>query len=152
MAQNAKKANATGRNHAVPAAKVEAESVNVPATSTNVIGQPEVSKSKPTKARVVRGHKYDGKVLGDKGLDVKLEAGKAPNGPRGNGKPSVMYRIFQIMAETPKITMSEAIKVMQGQKWEQHPTQYGKVDEISPLWCRDYIKGAIAKGFIKVVD
>lgn len=158
MSQNAKKANATGRNTA-PAAKVEAVAVTVPATSSKIIVQPEIEgkivSHTRAKGRVVRGHKYDGKTLSEKGLDVKLEAGKAPNGPRGNGKPSVMYRIFQMVAAEPDLSVGKLIQTMQGQKFDQHPTPYGKtVDEtpVSPLWCMGYIKGAVAKGFLKVAE
>lgn len=141
MAKNAK-VNASGRNVASP--KAEVETVQAP-----VEAPAEVKVS----GRVIRGHKYDGKTLNTKSLGTKLQIGKSsPKAPRGNGKPSVMYRVFAAVSTNPGITVGELITKMKAENWAAHPTPYGRKEEIEDLWCFGYIKGAMAKNFLAVAE
>ncbi len=142
MAKNAK-VNASGRNVASPKAEVETVQApaEVPAAETKVSG------------RVIRGHKYDGKTLNTKSLGTKLQIGKSsPKAPRGNGKPSVMYRVFATVSGNPGITVGELITKMKAEKFDMHPTPYGRKEELEDLWCFGYIKGAMAKNFLAVAE
>lgn len=147
MAKNAK-VNATGRN--VQSPKAEVETVVVPAEAP----KPEVpSTETKVRGRVIRGHKYDGKSLSEKGLSNKLQIGKSsPKAPRGNGKPSVMYRVFSAVSTNPGITVGDLITEMKSENWAAHPTPYGRKDEIEDLWCFGYIKGAMAKNFLAIAE
>lgn len=141
MAKNAK-VNATGRNVASP--KAEVETVASPAVTTEA---PKVGN------RIVRGHKYDGKTLNTKSLGTKLQIGKSsPKAPRGEGKASVMYRVFAAVSSNPGITIGDLITKMKAENWANHPTPYGRKEEIEDLWCFGYIKGAMSKNFLAVAE
>lgn len=142
MAKNAK-VNAKGRS--VESPKAEIETVENPVTEPKVVEPPKVS------GRIVRGHKYDGKTLNTKSLGTKLQIGKfSPKPPRGEGKASVMYRVFAAVSSNPGVTIGDLIGKMKVENWANHPTPYGRKEEVEDLWCFGYIKGAMAKHYLVV--
>lgn len=144
MAKNAKKVKSLG----LESLKVE------PAVESVVAPTSEVKAEAPkVGGRVIRGHKYDGKSLSEKGLATKLQIGnRSPKAPRGTGKPSVMYRVFALVSGNPGITVGDLVTKMQAESWSAHPTPYGRKEVVEGPWCLDYIKGAIAKGFLAVSE
>lgn len=126
-----------------------------------VVTQPEAVTTAPAaevknmSKRVVRGHKYDGRDIDLSKLTQKLVVGDiSPKPPRGNGRPSVMYRIFTLVAQTPNAVMGELIQTIidRSPEFTTHPSPYTHKDKLEALWVRDYLKGMIIKGHLKVAE
>lgn len=133
------------------APKVEAQVVTQPETVTEAPAAEVKSMGK----RVVRGHKYDGRDIDLSKLTQKLVVGDfSPKPPRGTGRPSVMYRIYTLVAQTPNAVMGELIQTIidRSPEFTTHPSPYTHKEKLEALWVRDYLKGMITKGHLKVVD
>lgn len=104
--------------------------------------------------RVPRGHKYDGKTIDLSTLTQTVMLGAVnPNPPRGEGRPSVMFRIHALVGKNPGITVGALIEtiVERSADFKTHPSPYTHKDQLEPMWVRDYLKGMVTRGFIEIV-
>ena len=125
------------------------------ATQAETVTEAPKAEVKALPKRVVRGHKYDGRELDLTKLTDKLEVGSnSPKPPRGVGRPSVMYRIYAMVAARPSVQMNDLITDIQDRSAEfvSHPSQYTHKERLEALWVRDYIKGMIIKGHLKIAE
>lgn len=139
------------KNTAKKALELEAPVATQPETVTET----PKAEIKAMPKRVVRGHKYDGRELDLAKLTDKLEIGSnSPKPPRGAGRPSVMYRIYALVAEKPGVQINDLITEIQDRSAEfsNHPSEYARKERLEALWVRDYIKGALIAGHLKVAE
>lgn len=124
-------------------------------TKVETVTEAPKAEVKDLPKRTVRGHKYDGRELDLTKLTDKLEVGSnSPKPPRGTGRPSVMYRIYAMVAARPSVQMNDLITDIQDRSAEfvSHPSQYTHKERLEALWVRDYIKGMLVKGHLKIAE
>lgn len=125
----------------------------VPAPVAQEVPTENVVVEKPVYVgkRIPRGHKYDNKTIDLSKLTQTVMLGAVnPNPPRGQGRPSVMFRIHALVGSNPGITVGALIEMIidRSEEFKSHPSPYTHKDRLEAMWVRDYLKGMVTRGFL----